>query len=216
MRALSALIQFGLIEEEGNASARRLKLSDLGLNIVLRSETDAGRAELLQTAAANPVIYGQMLEMWKEGLPPEEAISNYLLFTKNFNPAAVPGVIRDFKATYEFAQFAKTVGPIESIARKNTERFAGSAVRSETKATGPAETATRTPGNVSSPATQSDLRRYQLPLPKGRQAAIEVPSDATGADIDFLVKYLWLIREAVTAGTERERDAADNDSGKIG
>ena len=55
MRAISALVQFGLLEEEGNAAARKLKLSELGLNIVLRKETDLDRVGLLRKAAMKPV-----------------------------------------------------------------------------------------------------------------------------------------------------------------
>ena len=207
MRAISALIQFGLLEEEGNAAARKLKLSELGLNIVLRKETDLDRVGLLRKAAMKPVIYKQMLDLWKDDLPSDDTISNYLLFTKNFNPAVVPAVLRDFKATFNFARLGwssgwKTPGRDEPAADTT-----GGAPRAENASNANLTGSANDNNTVQVPALASDMRRYQLPLPHGRQAAIEVPKDATNADIEFISRYLSLMKEAMSNETEIAKEA---------
>ncbi len=203
MRAISALIQFNLIAEEGSTSDRRLKLSDLGLNIVLRNETDPERVDLLRKAATHPVVYHEMFELWNDGLPSDDAISNYLLFTKNFNPAVVPGVVRDFKATYAYAQFPSSDVQIGGESKKASGVSRTASARGESPM--PileGSVAGILPATSPSPALPADVQRYRLPLPRGRQAAIEVPANASATDIDFVVRYLLLMRDALTEGTE--------------
>ena len=201
MRAISALSQFGLLEEEGSAAARKLKLSELGLNIVLRKESDHERVGLLRKAAVKPVIYSQMLEMWRDDLPPDDTISNYLLFTKNFNPAVVPGVLRDFKATYQFARLswsgARATGNRDQALTDTatTTEPENASVRADAGAVAPA-------APEQSPAPPHAVRRYHLPLPYGRQAVIEVPADATDVDVDFIAKYIALMRDVLATGAE--------------
>ncbi|HLJ57190.1 MAG TPA: hypothetical protein VKT77_19295 [Chthonomonadaceae bacterium] len=190
MRAIAALIQFGLIEEDGGAE-RRLRVSELGLSIVLRKAMDSERVTHLRRAAMRPAIYRQMLDLWKDDLPPDEAISRFLLFDRNFNPAVVPAVIRDFRTTHQFARLS-WVGAPGPVPSADEQTRGGAAERA-----GSDQCGVPPPGQDAGAPAAANVRRYQLPLPHGRIAVIEVPADAGEADMDFVVRYLLLMKEAM-------------------
>jgi DNA segregation ATPase FtsK/SpoIIIE-like protein len=98
-RVLATLKSFGLIEEVNG----RIKLTQRGINIVVRVAGDAQRADALREAAISPEIYRQLLKQYRESIPSETTLKSDLIAVRKFNPNAVDGFIRDFKGTLEFA-----------------------------------------------------------------------------------------------------------------
>ena len=99
-RVLSALKAFGLIEEADG----RIKLTQRGIDIVVRTEGEQQRASALQEAAIGPEIYRELLKQYREsGLPSDTSLASELKAVKKFNPNAVEGFIRDFRDTLELA-----------------------------------------------------------------------------------------------------------------
>ena len=98
-RVLSALKSFGLIDEVND----RIKLSQRGINIVVRGEEDPLRAEALREAAISPEIYRQLLKEYRESLPSDTTLRSELIAVRKFNPNAVDGFIRDFRGALEFS-----------------------------------------------------------------------------------------------------------------
>jgi len=97
---LSALKKFGLLDE-GNGrvfpSQRAIELLNLPTN-------DPRRIQGLKDAALSPQIYRELVEQHiQTGLPGDEALQAELVTYKNFNPKAVEGFVKDFRATLEFA-----------------------------------------------------------------------------------------------------------------
>lgn len=97
---LSALKKFGLLDEgKGRVfpSQRAIELLNLPAN-------DPRRLQALKDAALSPPIYKELVEQHaKTGLPGNEALEAELVTYKSFNPKAVAGFVRDFRATLEFA-----------------------------------------------------------------------------------------------------------------
>lgn len=97
---LSALKKFGLLEEgKGRVapSQRAIELLNLPAN-------DPRRLQALKDAALSPPVYRELVEQHaKTGLPGDEALEAELVTYKSFNPNAVPGFVKDFRATLEFA-----------------------------------------------------------------------------------------------------------------
>jgi hypothetical protein len=199
MRAISALIQFGLIEVEGMSAGRLLRLSDLCLNVLLRSAADPERLELLREAAVKPTIYRQIVERWGRDLPRDDALANFLLFERNFNPDVVPHVVRDFRATYEYVKLHdwQELGPQPTAPADHAM-----AAPHRTADEPPHEP----PGNATAERTQSDRRVYRLPLPGSKHALLDLPGELSSDDIGFLLRYLELMREALErVGSEYPR-----------
>jgi len=97
---LSALKKFGLLEENKG----RVALSQRAIELLNLPTTDSRRIQALKDAALSPPIYRELVETHAQtGLPGDEALEAELVTYKNFNPKAVAGFVRDFRATLEFA-----------------------------------------------------------------------------------------------------------------
>lgn len=100
---IAALISFGLMESEGTGGNRRVKLSSLGLQIVLDPRpVSEERTAGLQTAALTPKIYKELWELWGQSLPSPGNIQFHLL-TRGFNKGTVDKFIEGYKKTLGFA-----------------------------------------------------------------------------------------------------------------
>jgi hypothetical protein len=100
-RLLSALRNFGLIEEVGED---RLKLTQRGVDIVARQPGEPQRVAAIRAAAPGPQIYRELLaEFAASGIPPDAALKSELVAARKFNPNSVDGFIEDFRDTLEFA-----------------------------------------------------------------------------------------------------------------
>jgi len=99
-RVFSALKSFGLVEEIGE----RVKITQRGINILVRPEGDQQRLEALRQSAVAPGIYRDLLKDYiASGLPSDTALRSELIAVKKFNPNAVDAFIRDFRDSLEFA-----------------------------------------------------------------------------------------------------------------
>ena len=100
---IAALISFGLMESEGTRSNRRVKLSPLGLSIVLDPRPiSEDRTQSLQTAALTPKIHQELWDLWGKSLP-SQVNMQYHLRTRGFNKATVDKFIERYKDTLAFA-----------------------------------------------------------------------------------------------------------------
>lgn len=106
---LSALVKFGLLQSNGQGSARRVKLTDSALKIILDERQDSPeRHALIRTAALMPGIYSELWAKWGASLPSDPNIRSYLLIDKHFNSSVLDDFLKDYKATIAFAHLDKT------------------------------------------------------------------------------------------------------------
>jgi hypothetical protein len=115
LQTISALKQFGLLEDEGSGGDRRVKLTDLAFAILLDEVSGSPeRAAALKKAALSPKLYAEMFAKWGIALPSDENIRTFLKRDKSFNDEAVTGVIKDFRDTLEYSK----LGDADTIAGK--------------------------------------------------------------------------------------------------
>jgi hypothetical protein len=100
---ISALLQFGLLEDEGRNEHRHVKLTDRALTILLAAEDSPDRIAALRECARMPKIYAELLNKWVDDLPSDSTLSYYLLKTKDFNPKMVSSFIKDFRKSLAYA-----------------------------------------------------------------------------------------------------------------
>ncbi|HEY7313171.1 MAG TPA: hypothetical protein VH643_27730 [Gemmataceae bacterium] len=105
---VAALKQFGLLTDEGRREDRRVRLSDLALDIVVHPEDSRERAEAIQKAALNPKIHRELWERFEGKLPSTDvSIRVYLLREREdarFNKDRVDAFISQFRSTIAFAR----------------------------------------------------------------------------------------------------------------
>lgn len=101
LRQLAALKKFGLTIEEGRREDRQIKLSQLGLYIVMPDSPE--RAESLKKAAMTPTIHKELQAKYPEGLPSDSTVRWYLKSERQFTEKAASELVAEYQATMRFA-----------------------------------------------------------------------------------------------------------------
>lgn len=101
---VSALKQYGLLEDTGDGAMRQVKLVDRALDILVEPADSPRHRSALTDALRSPRIYQDLFERFPDGLPAQDhAISAFLLRDKAFNRKAVEGFISTLRANLHFA-----------------------------------------------------------------------------------------------------------------
>ena len=107
IRTVSALIQFGLLDEQGKGTERLVRVSKLATTI-LEHPDPRERKAALKDAALKPVLYREIWERYKEGLPSNQTLKWELTGKGDpsagvLNKLAVDDFIGSFLDTLNFA-----------------------------------------------------------------------------------------------------------------
>jgi hypothetical protein len=117
-RTISALIQYGLLSDEGSESNRTVKLTPRALDILVGEPHSKIWMTAVREAAISPKIYADLLTRWPVNeLPSDASLQHYLVKDKGFNPTTVVQFIKDLRATLEFANLTEqdAVIPSQSV-----------------------------------------------------------------------------------------------------
>jgi hypothetical protein len=108
-QTVAALLQFGLLRDEGSGDTRKVALSKMGLDILLREAGSQEQREFIANAARQPKLYRELLTNYSGGLPSDATLRHYLIASKDVPSAAVDGLIKNFRATAAFAGLFNSV-----------------------------------------------------------------------------------------------------------
>lgn len=98
-RELSALRQYGLLEEKGG----EYRVSDTAYAILFLSDASDGRGAALAQAALSPTIFKDLWAKYRSDAS-EGTLKDFLIHKREFNPASVDQVVSNYKATIMFAK----------------------------------------------------------------------------------------------------------------
>lgn len=204
MRAVAAMISYGLLEEEGAGPQRTVRLTKSALDLQHLAQDDPDRMEILKDMALRPKIFKEIVDYYPGQLPNDATIEKYLKVSKDFNPEAVRPLIRDFRLTYQFANLEKS----GTLSEENGDGAAGQAAldfpedegkRNETdqqRQPPPANPPKQREVRNVKMNNQEDMRTLTIPLPGERIAFLEVPAHSSADDFRFMLKYLELMKDA--------------------
>lgn len=193
IRALAALLHYGLLDEEGSSEARRVRLSDLGRRIVL--DTRPGSRELdaaLREAALRPALFRELWERWGRHLPSDVSMEYDLVREYGFNPDSVREFIKNFRATVEFAKLADTDKIPEGDGGKGRPDERGGNEAGDGRAPPPPPP----PQGRAMPEVQRQNAQpwdLTIPLIGGGQAILRTPIPLSEADYDLLTNTLQVM-----------------------
>lgn len=100
-RAVSALRQFGLIEETGG----KYRVSDTGYTLAHYDKDSSEWKAAADRAAKHPALFKELLDEYPEGLPSDATLKTVLL-GREFNPGVVGDVISIFRNSLDLANGA--------------------------------------------------------------------------------------------------------------
>ncbi len=208
MQALSTLLQFGLLVDEGKGENRRVKLSDLGQDILVQEDGSPEQRQLIKQAALLPKLHRELWMHYRGDLPPSDApIRVYLLREREgvrFHPEQVGDFISQFRGTIQFAELdeSDTILPAgdaagdTTIVIRNPPPSAGQPGRS---ALGPPNPPKPELGAVgaSRPPDPAGFRDLPVTLPSLEIAVLRVPVPMTEEDYQTLTGALAAMKKAL-------------------
>jgi hypothetical protein len=105
-QTVSALLQFGLLEDEGRKEDRQVKLTDRALTILLDLPDSPARLAALQECVRTPKLYATLLAKYPDELPSDHTIGFFLQKDYDFNPKTLQAFIADFRDSLAYAKLA--------------------------------------------------------------------------------------------------------------
>ena len=196
MRAISALIQYGLIVETGSKSDRRLKISDLAQDIILLPESDDRNGQARRKAALKPTIHAHLWEKYRPMLPADSTISPYLIRDKHFNDKVVEQVITGFRESVEFAKLDK----LDESDAVDDNREAEETANEMTSSPEVAQRPTAPAMSVQPPSISQD----ELPVMVGEGRIAKIPFPMTSEDFDLLIGTLNLYKKRIVSDSDQK------------
>jgi hypothetical protein len=196
--SLSALLKFGLLEDEGTSSARQVRLTDLARRIILDLPESPERMEAVRTAALNPDIHQALWRKYEGRLPPsDEGLKVFLRRDLNFTDRAVAEFIPQFRKTVDFAQLDESVS-LESDDYKDLGR-----PMTATAATAPTSR---------EPAPTSGNRRtttVQVPLAGGDWVFVQAAFPLSPGDWEQFLRVLEVMKPGLVADNKASGPSED-------
>jgi hypothetical protein len=208
-RIIAALKSYGLLDDEDGAGQyRKLRLTSDGLRLFLLDEGDRDRAALIRSCAVRPKIYSDIIERWPEDLPPDSEIRKFLTVDRDFNPDSVDVLIRNFRATYDYAGLCE-VEPESSVRKERDD------IREDTTPGGSRplavsgdHTGIHSDRSISTSSATREVRDHDrppmlLPLSPDKLVYMYIPANMTDDDFDYMIEMLNMMRRGIVASPQR-------------
>jgi hypothetical protein len=191
LQTIGALKRFGLIEDQGKANRRQIRVSDLGRSIVTDEPSSPYRRTRIQEAALMPPIHREIWDEWDGQLPPDSAIRYYLVNDRAFGDGAARELIDQLRRTLAFAGLAEGYDTLSPDYREPDE-------------TGPTVTsATAVPPARVSPGLQP--AGVQLPLGPGEWATLHGAFPISESQWRQMLAVLEAMKPGLVASDEARR-----------
>lgn len=169
LRALAALLAYGLLQDTGSGKERKVTVSPRGKVILIAPpDREEHRRKAIQEAALAPKLYKFLWSKYGPNLPNSSNLEYDLSLAGQYNPDVIKGLIKDFVATMEFAK------PDQS-AILEPEPEGGENGGSPDRAPGNLPPAPRDQEAKPMPETQGATLDLPIPLIGGGMAVLRVP-----------------------------------------
>jgi hypothetical protein len=193
---IAALKKFGLLDYQGSGDARRARLTDAALDIILDTrEDDSERRAAIQHAALLPSIHKELLAQYPDGLPSEASLRYNLTRERGFTPGAADELVRELHSTLEFAGLTNGGATLsrqahDTSAEQEPEMSPPAAAKAP-PGDAPPQRVLRTP-----PAPQQ--RSVQLPVPGTSWVTVEGPFPLSEQAWDQMIALLNAMKPGLT------------------
>ena len=107
MQAVGALAQFGLVDDQGRGTSRKLSVSKRAQDIFLHPESSERHSHALAEAALLPAVHRELWDRYEHQLPTSDGVIRaYLISDREdgvFNKSVVDAFIEQFRGSLAFA-----------------------------------------------------------------------------------------------------------------
>lgn len=193
LRALAALLHFGLLEEAGSGKDRKVRISQRGRTILLApGERQDERQRAVAAAALAPKVYQNLWTKFGPNLPTVQNLEYELARGDEYNHQIIRDLVRDFVATVEFAKLGAS-------ATLESELEGGD--NGAPPDGGPEKPPTPLRQQRDKPMPEMQGNTWDLPVPLigGKQAILRIPLPLSEANFTLLKGFLLNSLDATKA-----------------
>ena len=116
-QTVAALKSYGLMEDEGSGSNRKVRLTDLAIRILLDKRPDATeRDQYKRQAALLPPIAVEVYDKWPNELPSAATLNHFLVLERGFNQTTALKVVNIIQQNEQ-----STKQPVSDILSKTSK-----------------------------------------------------------------------------------------------
>ncbi len=208
-RAVSALIQYGLLEDEGSGDDRLVFLTERGKTIAVdEREVSQDRIEALKEAALSPTIFKKLWEKYGSNLPSDASLKYFLVRELEFNQKHVDKFIKIYKNSLDYASLSnesktnQKENGSKSIVEQEIAHSEFGKANNEKDSDG-VKSKTNT-----SMGENGEKLTIPIPLINGKQASLSIPIPLSDADFNLiknlLGSYLDNMKPAIVKNEEEK------------
>lgn len=190
---LSALIKYGLLEEEGAKGDRKVKMSDLAMEILLSPDP----APAIRRAALLPPIHQDMYDRFLKdgGTLPTDATLKYELHKMGFTATGASDFIGQFRKTMAFADLTAT-GSVPSDQQNAGEQDDDDDQSGDDRSE-QIDTRRERKRRDRKERTVSDTMEITIPLKGMDPVEMTIPQPLTGKAWDQMLKVLSAMKDGI-------------------
>jgi hypothetical protein len=206
MKIVAALKSYGLIEDSGKLSLRKIQLTDSAYRIIHDHKGSPERLKAIQAAALKPEVYKYCWDEFRgpKDMPHDDAIRAHLILEKKFNKTAVSGFLTDYNDTLEYAKL-EDVDTINA-GRSDSGEHEESVVAIETQTNlGKIQASPGT--NETIPPLQIGMKQDTFTLDEG-QVVVQWPAELTPESFEDFTDWLELLHRKIGRSVEAEKKPA--------
>ncbi len=208
---IAALIKYGFLVDEGKGDERRVRLSELALDIVKDKRDDTSeRNQKLTKAAFSPEIHKEMHQTYGDNLPSDSDILYELERKRKFTPNGAREFLAQYKNTLEFVlKLGSSITP--TLPRE------GKGEQQEAEANNQAASDARTGGTdvvPTPPSKEEGVRTVTIPMLEGVWATLTAQFPMTKGDWDYMIKILQAMEPNLVKGKSQSQEVEIDEESK--
>jgi hypothetical protein len=207
VQTAAALIQFGLMVDEGAGDKRKFQLTREAIRIIQDSDPDsAKRKELLKRAALTPKLHQELWARFTTATMSDSVVRNYLMFDRvdaneaPFSPESANSLISEYKATLSYANIDSEGIPPGLMGGEEEEHR----INSVEDRPGQAHNAASEPVRTARHALKVGMKEDVFSLPEG-DVVLQWPEQISAESYQDLAAWAQIIlrkiKRAVPSGT---------------
>ncbi len=198
---IAALGHYGLLEETNNR--QQLRISRIGLDIVLGEIGDADRAQAIIEAANQPILFQDLSNQYPDGRFTTRNVESFLV-KNGFNPSAATKASRSYRETIDFVSqetaSANTVQEVDPTGEINSSHSVIS-------------NASRSLSETSGRNLPEDQSEWVLPVDDDLDVRLMFRGRLTNEHIESLIEMLEVHKRRLAKKGKSQSPSSDDSEG---
>lgn len=196
-RIISTMLDYGILEDQGEGSAKEIRITELGRNIILdtRQESDE-RTQNLRIAVLKSPLMRKIWNNWHRNLPAQDSIKYTLRTKMDFTERASDRLCNVIKQNYSFANLYEYHEIAENPGDEDDDDDAGESGKSHEGATPEFEKMGK--------HINENWIDFSLSLGANQKARLQISNKLSEDDFEFLITWIKRLQKDIIEETNEE------------